>query len=41
MDRKQDRELAAWAENIMGEAPLESPSVDFTQKLMQGLELEQ
>lgn len=35
MDRKEEKKLEAWAENIMGEAPLESPSPDFSQKLMQ------
>src|SRR5690606_20621579 len=39
MDRKKDRELEAWAENIMGEARLESPPMDCTQKLMQRLDL--
>lgn len=41
MDRKEEKKLEAWAENIMGGAPLESPSQDFTQKLMQRLEVGQ
>lgn len=37
MDKKEEERLDRWARGIMEQAPLESPSPDFTQKLIQRL----
>jgi len=40
MDELQDKKLEAFVDKIMEDAPLESPSVDFTQNVMQKIEAE-
>ena len=38
MDEQEDKKLEAFVDKLMEEAPLESPSVDFTQNVMHKLE---
>jgi len=40
MDQLDDKKLEAFVDGIMDEAPLESPSADFTKNVMQKLEVE-
>lgn len=38
MDKHEEKELEAFVDKIMAEAPLESPSADFTKNLMQHID---
>lgn len=38
MDKHEEKELEAFVDKIMADAPLESPSADFTKNLMQHIE---
>ncbi|WP_108425778.1 hypothetical protein [Flagellimonas amoyensis] len=38
MDKQEEKELEAFVDKIMADAPLESPSADFTKNLMQHIE---
>jgi hypothetical protein len=38
MDKREDKKLETFIDKFMGDAPLESPSVDFTQKVLHKLE---
>ena len=40
MDKFDDKNLEAFVDRIMEEAPVESPSIDFTKNVMQRLEVE-
>jgi len=40
MDKQEDKKLEAFVDKIMNDAPLESPSVDFTQNVMHQIEVE-
>lgn len=41
MDSREEERWDRWAKGIMDRAPLESPSPDFTQKLMQRMAVEE
>lgn len=41
MDRHEEKELEAFVDKIMADAPLESPSVDFTKTILQRIEAQQ
>ena len=40
MDKEHEKKLEAFVDKVMEEMPLESPSIDFTQKLMARIETE-
>ena len=41
MDKHEEKELEAFMDKIMADAPLESPSIDFTKNLVQRIEAAQ